>query len=177
MLKLAHKVKYNFMPKVKIRLQKISDAERFYEILNSPKYSSVGPHPKSVVEEKIWLKENAKRRKENTNWDYTILFDGKVVGGIGIKINYHRSYIGEVGYFVDENYWGRGIASRAVELAEAVCFKKLKLKRLEILVSSENKASEKVAIKNGYKKEGLLKKAVKSAGNKYEDRHLYAKVL
>jgi len=40
-----------------------------------------------------------------------------------------------------------------------------------------NKASEKVAIKNNYKKEGLMKKIIKTKDGKMEDAYLYAKVL
>jgi len=40
-----------------------------------------------------------------------------------------------------------------------------------------NKASEKVAIKNGYHKEGLMKKAIKGKDGKMKDGYLYAKVL
>lgn len=40
-----------------------------------------------------------------------------------------------------------------------------------------NTASEKVAIKNGYKKEGLMKKAVRNKEGKMKDVYLYAKVL
>ena len=105
------------------------------------------------MDERKWLRGNAERRKNNTNWNYAIIYGKEIVGGLGVKINYHRKYIGEIGYFIDEKYWGRGIASRAVKLAEAICFKKLKLKRIEILMQPANRASEKVAIKNGYLKE------------------------
>lgn len=41
----------------------------------------------------------------------------------------------------------------------------------------ENKASEKVALKCGYKKEGLLKKAIDGNDGKKKDALIYAKVL
>jgi RimJ/RimL family protein N-acetyltransferase len=40
--------------------------------------------------------------------------------------------MGELGYFVDEKYWGKGIATEAVKLAEKIGFGKLGLKRIEI---------------------------------------------
>ncbi len=164
------------MPIIKLRPQKVSDAKRFFEILNNDNFTYIGTRPKSIADEKKWLSGNAKRRKDNTNHNYAITFGGKVVGGIGIKINYHKKYIGEIGYFIDENYWGRGIASRAVKLVEAICFKKLKLKRIEILMQPANIASEKVAIKNGYKKEGRMRKALINRSGEMKDCYLYAKV-
>ena len=40
------------------------------------------------------------------------------MGGIGVRIDQHRTYIGEIGFFVDEPYWGKGIASAALEQLE-----------------------------------------------------------
>jgi len=65
-------------------------------------------------------------------------------------------FIGEIGYFLDEAYWGRRITTRAVKILEKIGFKKLNLKRIEILMHPKNVASEKVAIKCGYKKEGKM---------------------
>ena len=165
------------MPKIKIRLQKLGDAKRFYEILNNSNFIYFGAQPKTLTAEKKWLKESIKRRKDNIDLGYTILYGKDIAGGIGVKINVHRKYVGELGYFIDEKYWGKGIASTAVKLVENVCFKKLKLVRIEIVMQPANTASEKVAIKNGYKKEGLMKKAVRNKEGKMKDVYLYAKVL
>jgi len=165
------------MPKITIRYQRINDAKRFYEILSNPNFVYITAKPKTIQEEKDWLRENPKRRKENTTWNYTVLLDNLVVGAIGIKINPHRQFIGEIGYLLDENYWGKGITTKAVKLTEKEGFKKLGLTRIEIIMQPENKASEKVAIKCGYKKEGLLKKSIMGTDRKKKDALLYAKVL
>ncbi len=165
------------MPKIKLRLQKISDAKRFYEILNNPNFVYFEARPESIADERKWLKGNAKRRKDNTGWNYTIIFNEKVVGAIGVKINFHRKFIGEIGYFIDEKYWGKGIASRAVKLVETICFNELKLSRIEVLMQPKNIASEKVAVKNGYVKEGRLRKVLKGRDGEMRDCYLYAKVL
>lgn len=162
---------------IELRLQKTSDAKRFYEILSNSNFKYFEVQPKSIEDERNWLKENPERRKKNTEWNYTILHNKKVVGAIGVKINYHRNYIGEIGYFLDEKYWRKGIVSEAVKLIEGICFNELRLSRIEIVVQPENKASEKVAIKNKYLKEGLLKKALKGKDGKMKDCFLYAKVM
>lgn len=165
------------MPKVELRYQQVRDARRFFEILSNPNFTFFNVQIKSVEEERDWLRQNPKRRKENTEWNYAILYGGTVVGAIGIKIHGYRKYIGEIGYFVDEKYWNKGIASKAVKLAEKVGFKKLGLTRIEIVMQPGNKGSQKVAIKNGYLKEGLLKKIVPGSDGKMQDAYLYAKVL
>ena len=165
------------MPKVSIRYQRVADAERFFEILNNPRFIYWRTVPKTLDDERKWLEENSQRRKKNIAWNLSVLYGGKVVGGCGIMINQHRKYIGEIGYFIDELYWNKGIATKAVRLVEKVGFKKLGLTRIEILMQTKNRASEKVAIKCGYKKEGLMRKAFLGRDGRKKDMLLYAKVL
>jgi [ribosomal protein S5]-alanine N-acetyltransferase len=162
------------MSKVKIRYQKVSDAKRFYEILKNPNFAFLRTKVKSVADEIRFLRQNAKKRKDNIEYNFTILYNDFIVGGCGIKINQHRKFIGEIGYFIDEKYWGNGIASKAVRELEKIGFGKLKLKRIEIIMETKHKASEKVAIKCKYKKEGITRKAIENSGE-YFDAYLYAK--
>jgi RimJ/RimL family protein N-acetyltransferase len=80
-----------------------------------------------------------------------------------------------LGYFVDERFWGIGIASEAIKLAEKVGFTALRLKRIEILIVRKNKASLRAAVKCEYKKEGILRKKI-LLNDKFHDACLYAKV-
>lgn len=89
---------------VKLRLQEVSDAERFFNILSNPNFIYFDVNPKTLEDEIAWLEQNTKRQKDNTQWNYAILYNNKVVGAIGVQINYHRKYIGEIGYFLDEKY-------------------------------------------------------------------------
>ena len=162
--------------KIELRNQRVSDAKRFFEILNNPNFEYFHVCPKDVESEKEFLRQNAKKRKNNLEYNYAILFNGKLVGGCGIKIDQHRTFIGEIGYFLDEAFWGKGIVTKAVKILEKIGFQKLGLKRIEILMDPRNVGSEKVAIKCGYKKEGTMKKSIKD-GNKFFDAHLYAKVM
>ncbi|GAI10613.1 unnamed protein product, partial [marine sediment metagenome] len=90
-------------------------------------------------------------------------------------IDQHRTFNGEIGYFVDQVCWGKGIATQAVKKLERIGFDELNLERIEIFTDIRHKASEKVAIKCGYKKEGVMRKAIKT-GKSYYDAFLYAKV-
>ena len=162
---------------ITIRPQRPSDANRFFEILNNDNFVYFGARPKTLKEEIKFLKKNTAWRKNNFAHNFSIILGKTVVGACGIHINQHRTFIGEIGYFVDEQYWGKGIATQTVKFLEKLGFGKLKLNRIEILMDPRNKASEKVAIKCGYKKEGLMKKVVFSKRtNTYRDCYLYAKV-
>jgi [ribosomal protein S5]-alanine N-acetyltransferase len=164
------------MPNIKLRYQQIKDAKTFYEILSNPNFTYF-TKPKSLTAEKKWLAENPKKRKNNTEWNYSIIYNGKVAGAIGIRIDQHSKFIGEIGYFVHEKYWGKGIATKAVNLAEKIGFNKLGIKRMELVTRIENKASIKVAKKCRYKKEGLCRKIIEDGNKKLHDGYLFAKVI
>ncbi len=163
------------MVRVELRPQRISDAKRFYQIIKNPNFEFMRSPVDSIKDEIKFLRQNASRRRRNLAYNYTILCDGEVVGGCGVKIDQHRTFNGEISYFIDQAYWGKGIATEAVRKLEKIVFDELKLKRIEIIMNVRNRASEKVAIKCGYNKEGVMKKAIKT-GNSYYDAFLYAKV-
>lgn len=162
------------MLKIELRNLRFSDAKRIYEVISNPNFVYF-VNPSSFEAYEKLLAKKIEKKKKGLEYNYAILYDGKVVGSIGIKINCHRPYNGEINYFIDEKFWGRGIATKAVCLAEEIAFQKLKLNRIEILMNPKNIASRKVAIKAGYKKEGVLHKAVKEAEGNFFDVLLYAK--
>jgi ribosomal-protein-serine acetyltransferase len=78
---------------------------------------------------------------------------GAVVGGTGVN-HINRAYrIGNIGYWVSSTYTEQGVASFAAQQAAVHGFKELGLTRLEIVVLTHNKASQRVAEKIGAKLE------------------------
>ncbi|MFO8110677.1 MAG: GNAT family N-acetyltransferase [Thermoplasmata archaeon] len=163
------------MVEIELRYMKISDAERFYEILSNPNFSYFEVNIESVEDEREWLKEEAQRREKSKEYNYAILYEGELVGGCGIAVDQRQKHTAEIGYFVDEDYWNRGIATEGVKKLEKIAFDELELVRLEIRMEPENTASERVALKCGYHKEGVIRKAY-LRDDKYRDCLLYSKV-
>jgi len=162
------------MPEVKIRSQEISDAERFFEIMTHTDLEFIEIPVRTLEEEIYFLQMNEAKRKANFEYNYSIVFDGKLVGAGGLRIDQHRPWVGEIGYFIDKDYQKKGIASEAVRQIEKIGFEYLHLQRIVILMDIRNLASERVAQKCGYEKEGIMKK-VHRIGNDYFDCFLYAK--
>ena len=81
----------------------------------------------------------------------------------------------EIGYWLGEAYWGKGISTKAVELITAYGFDQLNLERIYTGVFDFNKASMRVLEKNGYTQEGLFRKAVIKNGNRI-DEYRYSKL-
>lgn len=107
---------------------------------------------------------------------FALEVDGKAIGGIGIEIRpdvYRRS--AEIGYWLGRPYWGRGIATEAVQEISKWAFERFDLCRLFAEVFAWNPASMRVLEKAGYRREGCLRQSVTKDGRTI-DAYLYALV-
>lgn len=154
------------------------DEESLVENINNKKIyrnTSHIPYPYTLKDAEEWvtknLKEAIKKRPKEIN--FVIDINSEVAGSIGFsKIEGHKA---EIGYWLAEKYWGRGITTQVVKLITKFGFEKLKLRRIYAHVFFFNKASIKVLEKAGYKFEGTLRKNVMKDG-KFIDNYLLARV-
>ncbi|MEK4487165.1 GNAT family protein [Psychrobacillus sp. FSL H8-0484] len=82
---------------------------------------------------------------------------------------------GLIGYSMDQQFVGKGIASEAVHLVKAFGFEHVHLNRIEAYVSPRNFGSIKVLEKNSFLREGLLRRLLFING-KWEDHYMYASI-
>jgi len=155
----------------------ISDAKRYVEILSHPEFHYFPAKPATVKEEKDFLRKSKRLRKNGSLYDFAIIANGKHIGAAGIRIIEQHPHICNIGYFVDRAYWNKGIATLAVEFLETYIDQQLPyVVRIEIVTAKENIASQKVALKCSYKKEGAMKKYLK-IGDLFHDCYLFAKIV
>jgi RimJ/RimL family protein N-acetyltransferase len=79
-----------------------------------------------------------------------------VAGSIGLSLNSH-GYKGRVGYWVAAPARGCGLCTRALRLLSRWALDELDLQRLELITDPDNLASQRVAEKVGYQREGVLR--------------------
>ena len=79
----------------------------------------------------------------------------------------------EIGYWIGEPFWGKGIATKAVELITKYGFDELNLNRIYTGVFEYNIVSMKVLEKNGFQKEGIFKNAVLKNDKVYDEHRFY----
>lgn len=65
----------------------------------------------------------------------------------------------EIGYWLGEPYWGRGLMSQAVTMICEEAFEKLPIVRIQAEIFARNMGSRKVAEKCGFRMEGILEKS------------------
>jgi len=88
------------------------------------------------------------------NWGITFLNEPeRIIGIIGHYRMKPEHYRAEVGYMLFPEYNGKGIVSEALQKIVEYGFKDMKLHSIEAILDPENKASEKVLLKNGFVKE------------------------
>ena len=102
--------------------------------------------------------------------------DGEAAGGLGYVPGHDvERYSAEVGYWLGEACWGRGIVSEAVTIFTGFAFAELRLLRLFALPFADNVASIRVLEKAGFEREGILRSSSVKYG-KPRDQAIYAKV-
>lgn len=131
------------------------------------------PHPYTHAEARNWLEMVVGVKPENS---FAIAVDDEAVGGIGFTVQHdvgRRS--AEIGYWLGEEYWGRGIATQALIAVTDYAFANYDLCRMYAHVFAWNPASARVLEKAGYEFEGRLKKSVTKDGQTI-DQLMYAVV-
>ncbi len=79
----------------------------------------------------------------------------------------------ELAYFIDGEYEGKGFTSYAVKWLTEYAFSDLKMEKLYIKLNPENEGSKKVAIKNGFEKEGYFKREFRTGQGVLTDVERY----
>lgn len=146
--------------------------------LNVSKWLLVVPYPYTKKDALCWINKNLKSRfkknKESMNFFIDLKKEKKIIGGIGLSnINRYQG-TATIGYWLNENYWRKGYGSEALDAVLKQAFGKLKLRRVEAGVYSENPSSGKLLEKFGAVNEGIQRKARRSkADSKFHDEIIY----
>ena len=131
------------------------------------------PHPYTTADAQEWL-TFVGGLTEPTH--FAIEIDGEAVGGIGFEVQpdvFGRT--AEIGYWLGEAYWGRGVMTEAVRVVSRHAFERFDYTRLFAGVFESNPASARVLEKAGYTLEGRMRAAVFKDG-RVLDNLIYARL-
>ena len=162
---------------LRIRDWRKNDLEPLLRYANNPKIAAnlrdQFPHPYTRREGIEYLNYV---RSMHVPLSFAIEFDGEAVGGIGFKqgIDIARLTM-EMGYWLGEPFWGRGLTTRAVTAASDWAFDNYKVVRIFAMVFAHNLASLRVLEKSGFQCEGVLRHSAIKNGV-ILDQAMYAKL-
>ena len=152
-----------------------ADIKGLYEYAKNP---DVGPNAgwkphdseaesKEIIEElflpnEVW----AIREKES----------GKIIGSVGLEPDKRRENVNswELGYSLAKESWGMGYMTEAAKAVIDYAFKELDLVVLAICTGPENKRSQRVIEKCGFKFEGVQRKAYHTYDGADRDNLVYS---
>ena len=120
-------------------------------------------------------------RAEDRTYQYLVWDGPRLVGRVNLyDVRREPYFCAELGYRVDREAGGRGVASKAVSLLLAQGFGPLGLWRVEAAVRPENPASIRVLERNGFRQFGHSRRAFKVYGAWYDrllfERHRDAEI-
>lgn len=131
------------------------------------------PYPYTLADAEKFIEFSL---SQNPICNFAIEVNGEAVGVIGIVLNsdIHR-ISAEIGYWLGESFWGKGIMTEAVRAFVEYAFQTYKIHRIFAGVFSFNEASAKVLEKAGFVHECTHKEAIIKNG-KIADELIYAKL-
>jgi RimJ/RimL family protein N-acetyltransferase len=144
----------------KLRPWSDSDIQSLVHYANNPKIAmnlrDSYPHPYTIHDARHWIEHN---QKFNPAQNFAIEFEGRLAGAIGAERGKDELRTNmELGFWVGEPFWGKGIATEAVKLYTDYIFDKFDIQRIFAQVYDFNGESMNVLEKAGYIPEAILKR-------------------
>jgi RimJ/RimL family protein N-acetyltransferase len=145
-----------------LRPWRLEDVPRVARICGDREISRWTRVPSPYTEEhaRTWIEQTVR------DWDsgqgeaafaVTDATSGEVVGAIGLRIHEDYAVQGSIGYWVAADARGRGVATNALRLVSQWGLRHLGLPRVQLVTDPANEASQRVAEKAGFSREGLLR--------------------
>ena len=123
-----------------------------------PRWTAV-PSPYTESDALTWLES-----KEEASFAVVDRSSGDLLGSIGVR--FLGDGVAEVGYWIAREARGRGVATRALVLVAGWVFENDDVGRFQLRAEPENVASQRVAEKAGFVREGVLRAALALKGER-----------
>lgn len=162
--------------KVRIRPLERSDLKEFHRWWNDPEfagdYSSFIPMSFAEIEK---LVKQGNFFIVETSFNDNNDKEKKKIGFVAYyNVRTDYPYLYEIGYRTLPSERRKGYTSEAVKLLVNHLFSTLDIERLESVTDIENIPSQRVLEKNGFKREGILRKRSRNTKSEYRDEYMYS---
>lgn len=163
--------------KIVLRPFHLSDAEHVQILANDQQIHDTTvriPYPYKIEMAEQWIQSHNELFEKQIALNFAITIKPELIfiGAIGLELDMNNKKA-ELGYWVGVEYWNKGYCTEAAIEVIKYGFQKIGLIRIESICMTKNTASEKVLIKIGMKKEGILRKYMLKNGIS-EDVYVYS---
>lgn len=137
-----------------LRRLKPSDYDDLCEILQDSEVMYAYERPFSSEEVKEWLSKQFKRYEKYGFglWAVILKENRELIGQCGLIMQpWKEEEVLEIGYLFKKKYWHYGYATEAANFCKNYAFQYLKVKEVCSIIRDNNKASIRVALRNGMK--------------------------
>lgn len=156
------------MKEFKLRAWRTGDAKSLAQAADNPNIArnlrNAFPNP-YTLNDAVWYINDSIANADKKQINYAIVIDGQAVGGIGLFVKddvYEKS--AELGYWLAEAYWRKGIMSRAVQTICKEAFETFDIVRIFAEPFADNAGSRGVLEKSGFTYEGTMRNGVYKNG-------------
>jgi RimJ/RimL family protein N-acetyltransferase len=113
------------------------------------------PEPYTQADARFYVEDCMAASDDRKPFAITDAATGEVIGSIDMRINRMRT--GHVGYWLSAEARGRGLTTAALRALSRWAIEELGLGRVELVTDPDNIASQRVAEKAGFTREGVLR--------------------
>ena len=167
-----------------IRLLKESDLESYYNMVKKNRarledfFTGTVSRTATFEDTKIFLSEIVEKANKRQYFPYIIIKDSTnaIIGFLDLKNIDWSIPKSEMGLYIDEDYAGKGISTKAFVLFQEHCFKTYRFKKLFLRTHSKNYAARKVAEQAGFEIEGTIRRDYVTTSGELVDLIYYGKL-
>jgi RimJ/RimL family protein N-acetyltransferase len=134
-----------------------------------PRFTRV-PDDYGEAEARAWLKESERQRRQGNGmsllaWDAET---AALVGSVGLNAVDWVDLRANIGYWSAADARGRGVATRATRMLARWTLHSLGMQRVQIYADVVNLASQRVAARAGFTREGILRSHMQLKGKRFD---------
>ncbi len=134
-----------------------------------PRFTRV-PYDYGEADARAWMEESERQRRTGSGL-HLLVCDAKsnaLVGSVGLNAVDWGDLRASIGYWTAADARGRGIATRATRMLARWTLSSLGMQRVQISADVVNTASQRVAERAGFTREGILRSHMQRKGKRFD---------
>lgn len=167
-----------------IRLLEIGDLHNYFQLIENNRqrledyFAGTVSRTRTFEDTRTFVEDMLRRSKEKLYLPYLIIDNSNqnIAGFLDLKNIDWSIPKSEVGFYIDSNYAGKGITTKALNLLCDFCFSEYNFKKLFLRTHPTNVSARNVAEKCGFEVEGIIRNDYKTSSGKIIDVVYYGKV-